>query len=353
MLTLTFPTNAELTEVVQEYEAQTQNYKGAEILPETDSMSQKIRWDERDRERGMTAPHTMDSDPKIDKRQGSKTHEYEPIPFKETDLMKESEILNARELGTLNGTINLSREIARIAKNRLDKTKARVEWLRWQTLRGQISINENGVKVTENFNVQNYVVLSDWDDLANAKIIRDVNRLALMFRGTGASPKGAKIFLNQTTMNWVLENQNEADIKGFQNSNYLNLTYSVDEVNKILTGRNLPTFEVYDEFWVDENNNEQFFIPDGEIVVVGARPGGQKVGDVRNTPSLHRVKNGMPAPGYFNVLEVNGRPAEQVGSVTISELGGSKNPKIENTGGQYCGTRLLYPRSVIHAVVAS
>lgn len=353
MLTLTFPTNAELTEVVQEYEAQTGNYKGAEILPETDSMSQKIRWDERDRERGMTAPHTMDSDPKVDKRQGSKTHEYEPIPFKETDLMKESEILNARELGTLNGTINLSREIAKIAKDRLDKTKARVEWLRWQTLRGQIQINENGVKVTENFNVQQYNVLSDWDDLANAKIVRDINRLSLMFKGTGASPKGAKIYLNQVTMNWVLENQNEADLKGFQNSNYLNLTYSVNEVNKILEARGLPTFDVVEDFWIDEDDNEQDFIPDGEIVVVGARPKGQKVGDVRNTPSLHRVKNGMPAPGYFNVLEVNGRPSEQVGSVTIAELGGSKNPKIENTGGQYCGTRLLYPRSVIRAVVAS
>lgn len=353
MLTLTFPTNAELNTVVQEYEAQTENYKGAEILPETESMSQKIQWDERDRERGMTAPHTMDSDPKLDKRQGSKTHEYEPIPFKESDLMKESEILKSRELGTLNGTINLSREIARIAKNRLDKTKARIEWLRWQTLRGQIAINENGVKVNETFGVQNYTVLSDWDDLANATIIKDVNRLALMFRGTGASPRGAKIYLNQTTMNWVLENQNQNDLKGFQNSNYLNLTYSVEEVNKILTARNLPTFEVYDEFWIDEDDNEQFFIPDAEIIVVGARMKGQKVGDVCTTPSLHRTKNGMPAPGYFNLLEVNGQPSEQVGSVTIQQLGGAKNPKIENTGGQYCGTRLIFPRSVIHSQVAS
>lgn len=353
MLTLTFPTNAELTEVIQEYEAQTENYKGAEILPEVDSMSQKIQWDERDRDRGMTAPHSMDTDPKIDKRQGSKTHEYEPIPFKEMDIMKEKEILKARELGTLNGTINLSREIARIAKNRHDKTKTRIEWLRWQTLRGEFHINENGVKVDETFPVQQYTVLTDWDDLANAKIIRDMNRIALMFKGTGASPKGAKAYLNPVTMNWILENQNAADLKGFQNSNYLNLTYSVEEVNKILTGRGFPTFEVNEDFWIDEDNNENYFIPDGEIIVVGARPKGQKVGDVCNTPSLHRNKNGMPAPGYFNILEVNGRPAEQVGSITISEIGASSNPKIANTGGQYTGTRLIYPRSVIHAVVAS
>ena len=353
MLTLTFPTNAELTEVIQEYEAQTDNYKGAEILPETDSMSQKIQWDERDRDRGMTAPHAMDSDPKIDKRQGSKTHEYEPIPFKESDLMKEKEILKSRELGTLNGTINLSREIAKIAKDRRDKTKTRIEWMRWQTLRGELHINENGVKVDEVFGVQQYVALTDWDDFANAKIIRDMNRIGLMFKGTGASAKGAKVHLNPITMNWILENQNASDLKGFQNSNYLNLSYSVDEVNKILTARGLPTFEVNEDFWIDENDSEYYFIPDGEIFVVGARPKGQKIGDVCNTPSLHRNKNGMPAPGYFNILEVNGHPAEQVGSITMSAIGASSNPKIVNTGGQYCGTRLIYPRSVIRGKVAS
>lgn len=353
MLTLTFPTNAELNEVVQEYEAQPDAYIGKDILPETESYAQKVRWDERDRDRGMTAPHTMDSDPRIDKRQGSKTHEYEPIPFKETDIMKESEILKSRELGTLNGTINLSREIARIAKNRLDKTKARIEWLRWQTLRGQISINENGVKVQQTFPVQTYTIVNDWNDFENAMPLKDLNAIKLMFRGTGASAKGAKVYLNQTTANWLLENQNMDDLKGFQNTNFLNLAFSIEEVNKILVARSLPTIEVYDEFYIDEADDEQLFIPDAEIIVVGARPGGQKVGDVVNTPSLHRVKNGMPAPGYFNILEVNGRPSEQVGSVTISELGSSKNPKIENTGGQYGGTRLKFPRSVIKSQVAS
>lgn len=353
MLTLTFPTNAELNTVVEEYSVQPDNYIGKDILPETESFAQKVRWDERDRDRGMTAPHTMDGDPKIDKRMGSKTHEYTPIPFKETDVLKESEILQARELGTLNGTLNLSREIARIAKNRHDKTKARIEWLRWQTLRGQITINENGVKVSETFPVQSYNVVNDWDDLEDATPLKDFNAIKLMFRGTGASPKNAQVYMNQTTANWLLENQNPNDLKGFQNSNFVNLAFSVDELNKILTGRGLPNIIVYDEFYVDESNDEQLFIPDAEIIVVGARPGGQKVGDVLNTPSLHRTQNGMPAPGYFNILEVNGKASEQVGSVTISELGSSKNPKIENTGGQYGGTRLIFPRSVIKSQVAS
>lgn len=352
-LTLSYPTNHQLDTVVQEYVVQTENFRGVEILPENEAMTQKVRWDEKDRDRGMTAPHVMGTDTKIDKRPGSKTREYEPIPFKESDVMKENEILRARELGTLNQTIDLNRAVGEMVKSRMDKTKIRMEWLRWQTLRGEINVSENGVKVNESFPVQNYTVVNDWNDLENATPLKDLNQIKLMFRGTGASAKGAKIWLNQTTANWLLENQNPDDLKGFQNSNYLNLAFSIEEVNKILTARSLPTIEVYDEFAVDEDDNEELFIPDAEIIVVGARPGGQKVGDVCLTPSLHRQKGGLPAPGYFSILEVNGKPTTGSMTVTLAELGAGSNPSFKTTGGVYGGTRLIYPRSVIRSQVAS
>jgi hypothetical protein len=352
-LLLTFPTNAELNEVVQEYVADTENFTGAQILPETDTYAQKIQWDERDRDRGATAPHVMGTDPKLDTRQGSKTHEFDPIPFKETDLLKEDEILKARELGTINNTLDLGREIARIAKNRLDKTRIRVEMMRWQALKGSLTINENGVKISETFPVQSHSPLVDWDNLSTATPLRDFNALKLKFRGTGASARGAKAYMNQVTVNWLLENQNEADLKGFQNSNFTNLAYSVDELNKIFSGRGLPEIIVNEDFWIDENDQEQLFLGDGEVVVVGQRMGGQKVGDVQRTPSLHLDKNGRPAPGYFSIIEVNGQPSDVVGSVSMGQLGKSKNPKVEITGGVYCGARLIYPRSVIKMIAAS
>jgi hypothetical protein len=352
-LVLTFPTNAELDLVVQDYVAQTDSFAGAEILPEAESMAQKVRWDERDRDAGATAPHVMGTDPKTDKRQGSKTHEYEPIPFKETDLLKEDEILRARELGTMNNRLDLSREIARIAKNRLDKTRIRMEILRWQTLRGEIDIDENGVVVHEEFPIQSHNPLVDWDNLATAKPLADFNSMKLKFRGTGASAQGAEAWMNQTTASWLLENQNEADLKGFQNGNFTNLAYSIEELNKILAARGLPTIRVYDEGYIDKNDNFVNFLDDAEVILVGKRPGTQKPGDWMKTPSLHVDKNGMPAPGFFSIIEVNGQPSEKVGTVTIAQLGASKNPKIEITGGVYGGTRLLFPKSVIRMLAAS
>ncbi len=350
-LVLTYPSNHELDMVVQEYVVQTENFRGAEILPETEAMTQKVRWDEKDSDRGMTLPHVMGTDPKIDKRPGSKTREYEPIPFKESDVMKENEILRARELGTLNQTINLSRAVAEMVSSRMDKTKIRVEWLRWQTLRGAIALNENGVKVEETFPVQSYTPLIGWDQLATATPLLDINAIKLKFRGTGASANGAQIWMNQTTANWLLENQNDADLKGFQNTNYLNLAFSIEQVNKILVARGLPTIEVYDETWIDEAGDSQLFIPDGEIIVVGKRPGNQKIGDFCSTPSMHRLKNGLWAPGYFSLLEVNGKPSTGSMSISLQELGSGSNPSFKTTGGIYGGTRLIFPRSVIHSVV--
>ncbi len=352
-LTLTYPTNNELDLVVQEYTAQTEGFIGAEILPEEDHYTQKVRWDEMDADRGMTAPHTMGGDPKVDKRPGSKTREYEAIPFKETDMLKENEILRARELGTQNGVINLDREITRIAKARMDKTKIRVEHTTWQCLRGTLSINENGVILNETFPVQQYDTLVPFSTVATATPLKDFNAVKLLFRGTGASAKGAKAYLNETTFNWLLENQNANDLKGFQNQNFVHLPYSLEEINKILVARALPTLVSYDEGYIDEDGNNQTFIQDGEIIVVGVRPKGQKVGAWAKTPSLHRELNGNAAPGYFSFLEVNGQPNQGATSVNMTALGMGKNPKIEHTGGVYGGPLLRFARSVVRMYVGA
>lgn len=352
-LLLTYPTNNELDLVVQEYTAQTDTFIGAEILPEEEQDTQKVRWDEMDADRGMTAAHAMGSDPKTDKRPGSKTREFEPIPFKESDVLKENEILRGRELGTQNGVINLDREITRIAKARMDKTKIRVEHTRWQCLRGTLAINENGVIVNETFPVQSYDTLVPFSTVATATPLKDFNAAKLLFRGTGASAKGAKAYLNETTLNWMLENQNANDLKGFQNQNFVHLPYSVDEINKVLTSRSLPTLVSYDEGYIDENGVYQTFIQDGEIIIVGARPKGQKVGGWAMTPTLHRNKNGMPAPGYFSILEVNGQPNPGATNVDMTALGMGKNPKLEHTGGVYGGPLLRFPRSVIRMWVGA
>jgi hypothetical protein len=179
MITYRFPTNVSLTEVTQDYVIQRENLLGIKLMPFVRRDTQIIEWDELDFEIGMTAPHNMNTDPKIGGRPGSKTHKYTPLFFKETDLLKESDFLMPRAMGTLGGVIDMSAEIARTTKARTDKNFLRAEYLVWQTLKGRLQYNENGVRVDETFPVQTQNALVDWDEFVTATIIADFQAMAL------------------------------------------------------------------------------------------------------------------------------------------------------------------------------
>ena len=346
-ITYKYPTNVALDMVTQEYVAQTEKLRGEELMPFADTETQVVQWDELDSERGMTAPHVMGSDPIIDTRPGSKTREFKPIPFKETDLVKENELLNARQFGTLGGVVDLNPLCGRIAKARVDKNRLRAEWTRWQAFRGQLSIVENGVVINESFPIQQYTPLIPFDDRANATILREWNTIKTMYRGTGASARGAVAVGNTVTISAILENANKDDLQGFRNENFRNTSYDVTETNKIFAARGLPTLEENDEGYIDEAGNFQTWLEDGELIIFGSRPAGQALGKWLMTPTLHRIQNGMPAPGMFEIIEVNGQPSAGSQMVNMIQLGQHKNPKIEITGGLYGGPVLYYPRSII------
>jgi len=342
-----FPTNVSMTEVTQEYVVEREKLLGLQIAPFEPHMTQRVQWDELDSERGMTAPHNMESDPKIDRRPGSKLREYEAIPFKQTDVITEKELLRARQFGTLGGVVDLHDIVGRTMKARVDKTYLRAEWCIWQALMGELEIEENNVYVHEFFPVQVYNVVVDWDEFGTATPLRDFNAVKLLFRGTGASGKEATAYMNSTTINWLLENTNASDIQGFKGENFANLQFSLEDLNKILKKRGLPQIEEYDGGYIDEAGDYQTFIPDGEVVVIGKRPAAQKVMTFAMTPSLHLEKNGQPVPGFFSILEVNGHGNPGVLEVSSAELGAGKNPRLEITGGVYGGPRMPYPRSIV------
>lgn len=348
-ITYKYPTNVALDMVTQEYVAQTEKLRGEELMPFEDSETQVVQWDELDAERGMTAPHVMGTDPKIDTRPGSKLREFEPIPFKETDLIKENELLRARQFGTLGGVVDLNAVCGRIAKARVDKNRLRAEWTRWQAMRGQLSMFENGVRINESFPIQQFTPVIPWDDRAASFILRDTNAIKRMFRGTGASIKGAVAFGASETISAIIENNNPDDLGKFHGDNYNEATYSVEDANKLFSKRGLFTLVEMDENegWIDEDGDFQPWLAPGELIIVGTRPKGQKIGGWKMTPTLHRIKNGMPAPGMFEIIEVNGQPSSGSQMVNMVQLGQSKNPKIEITGGLYGGPVLYYPRSII------
>lgn len=348
-----FPRNVALDEVTQEVVRDREKLIGQTILPFVEKDTQLVEWDELDHEQGMTAVHTMGADAKIANRPGSKTHQYKPIPHKEEELIKEDEMLNARQLGTLGGVINLNDLVMERFNAGIGKDWIRAEWEIWQALRGRLQIDEDGVLVDEIFPIQTFDAVADgiggvyYTDLDDSTPLADDDKIALMFRNTGATANGAKEYMNKATLNTLLRNKNANDIRGF-NEGLRSILFDLPSLNKMRTARSLPEIVVYDEGWEDKNENFKLFIPDGESIIVGKRMPGQMVGDFLLTATFHRRKNGKPAPGFFAFVTVNGKGNPNgMTSVSLDELGASGNPKVGVLHGFYGGPRLKYPRSII------
>jgi major capsid protein E len=349
MLTYTFPTNFELDLLAQELVIDPAAFIGVgRLAPVRDFLTQRVQWEQLDLERGMTAPHNMETDPKIDTRPGATLREYDPIAFKESDLVKEKELLRAREIGTINNVVSLDRLIARIMAARRLKTWVRMEWAIWAMFGGALAIDENGVKVSETFPVQTFATVVPWATHATATPLLDIINACLKFRGTGASGQGGVIYINQTDLNDLLQNKNNDDLWGFRGTNFVSLTYSLEQVNAILSGRGLPTIELYDQGYIAANGIWTPFIANGHPVLLGKRvQKGQVVANFASTPSMHRTVNGLWAPGYFSILEINGGPNTGAALVNADAMGNAANPNLKITGGIYGGPILWYPLSVI------
>lgn len=348
LVTVQYPTNFELFELAREYSVNRNAFIGlSKYAPLKESFVQRVVWQQKDILRGYTAPHVMGTDPKVDTRLGAVEREYTPIAWKESDVLGEKEILRAAEIGTIGGVMNLDREAAQVMQDRMDKTFISQEIAIWQMFAGRLLINENGVKVDEPFPVQTAQTTVPWSDHANATIIKDLQAWALLFKGTGAKAAGATIPINQKTLNDVLNNKNDDDLWGFRGPSFVSLTYSLDQVNNILTARGLPNFELYDEGYVDAAEEFQDFISDGHPMIMGKRPAGQTIASFMTTPSMHRRQDGKFAPGYFSIINANGQPNVGSASIDLETLGADPNPRLKLTGGIYGGPVLWYPRSVI------
>lgn len=347
-LVLKFQTNREMDVTTQEYQRDSSTYLGMKLAPIEEKMSQNVEWDEMDNDFGMTGVHTMDTDPKVKSRPGSKRKSFSPIPHKETELVKESELLNARALGTFGGVVNIEDLVGDAFKRGMGQDDVRIEWEIWQMFLGRLTINEPGYYLDEIFPIQSYDPLVPWDTLATAKPMADTDAIGQMFAGTGASGRGAVIYGNHFSITKLFQNKNADDLAGQVNENFRKTTYGLEDANKILDARGYPTFAEYDEGYYDANKSFVRFIPNGKFVCLGKRPVGQKIARYITTPSLHRTKNGMPAPGRFSFITVNGQPnMGGTTGVSLAQLGAGANPSIGVVHGVYGGPTATYPRSII------
>jgi hypothetical protein len=146
----------------------------------------------------------------------------------------------------------------------------------------------------DSYTFQSFVPAIPWSTAATATPIKNFRSLKVSFRGFGAQfGSEATFFANSTTMNALLNNENNADLFGRRQQG-LSTINNIQAVGDLFMGDNLPKLVEYDRGYKDDAGVFRTYLPDGVGVLIGRREGGQKVGEYQMT---RNVANGNFEPG--------------------------------------------------------
>lgn len=299
-----YPTAAELKEVEQELMPRLMLDRPIfELMPIVNVDSHIVEWEQEDNYLGLQQVRGLNGAPQSVKRVGGKRFQMTPGVYGEFIAIDEHELTTRRRYGSFSEPVDISDLVMRSFEQLLQRRLDRIEKIGWDLLStGTFSVsNSLGVVHTDTFTLQTHAG-SDWSVLATATPIKDNRDMVLKGRGKGVSfGRGARAFINRKTANLMLNNTNDADLHG-QRVGGGNTNITLEDINKVLIASDLPTYEVYDDGFLDDAGAFQPFIPDDKVVIAGRRTGGMRISDYAMT---RNANNPSMAPGAYTKVVDN------------------------------------------------
>lgn len=334
--TYQYPTNSELQLIDRELAAVlTEDDPLFKVMPMVDANAFDLMWDIPGNITGLTNLRGLNGQPGAVTRLGANRFKVRPGVYGEFLTIDEEEMTTRAQLGTYNIPVNvddLVRECQDQITNRRISLIRKVGWLLLATGTFSIVNTTTGIQHTDTFDPQDYNA-STWATVATATPLADFRAVKLLQRGHGVSfGKQATAFMNQTTFNYLTANTNAADLYGKRTAG-LAIPQGVVEVNAVLMNEDLPQIVIQDDGYLNDSSTFVNFIADNKVVVVGYRPGGQKIADFAMARNANNANVGA-GPYMF----VNDRTRGDARTVP---------PTIEVHGGFNGGPRLYYPTAIV------
>lgn len=336
MATYIYPANADLQQIAQEKQAVlTMDDPIFGEMPIVEVESHLLEWEQEDNFVGLQQVRGLNGQPGRVKAIGGKKYRMEPGVYGEFGTIDEEELTVRRQWGNPLAPVQIGDLVMRKQDQLLSRRIDRIRYIGWTLLAtGTFAVsNADGTVVhTDTFSLQTYAAGVAWSTIATAGPLGDFRAIKLKQRGKGCSfGAQAKAYMNQTTFNNMIANTNASDLAGRRTSG-LSTVLSLAQANELLLGEDLPQIVIYDEGYLDDAGSFQLFIPNGKAVIVGRRPGGQKIMDYAMT---RNASNPNLAPGaYMDVFE-NAKPPRS----------------IEVHDGHNGGPRIYFPSAVVIASV--
>lgn len=331
-----FPTNERLSEIAQDkMPALMANRPIFEHLPIKNIDESEVIWEQMDNYIGLQQLRGLNGAPSRVKKSGVSRYRMQPGYYGEDEMVDELELTRRRQPGTFGNPVSIEDLVLRIQDKLLQRRLDRIEQIGWTLLStGTFSVAtpDGGILHTDTWTFQTYTASVSWSTLATATPLQDFRTVKLKHRGHSVVfDKTARAYMNGTTYNYLVANNNSADLFGRRNAGLATIQ-NLTDVNGILLGDDLPTIVIYDQGYFDDNSSFQLFIPDNVVIVIGKRPAGQVLG---NYVMTRHASNPSLAPGAFMAVvdsADHGKPLPRDIQVIDAHNGG---PTIE------------YPSSVV------
>ncbi len=336
-MTLTYPSNAELMAIQQEFlPTLTLNDLAFQLMPIVTHDAAYVEWDQRDNFTGLQQIRGIDAEPPSVPNVGWKRWKMEPGVYGEWDSISEKAIVERRIPGTYNIPISIDDLVIEKQDYLLSRRIDRIRWLIWTLFTtGAFSCTgPNGnVLHAGAYNLQTATASPVWTNLTTSTPMSDLLAMLLKFRGISASfGPNSMMVMNRATANYLLMNNNPADL-GKQRGQYGSTLFSIDMVNELFLANGLPRLVIYEAgYYPDGGGAFVPFIPDGKVVIFGERPNGETMGEFQMT---RNAANPNAAPGPYTY-------------VTDSLDAGKPIPrKIRLDDGYNGGPALTFPRLIV------
>lgn len=300
-----YPTNAELDEIAQDLIPRLVADRPVfEIMPMRNVENYLVMWEQEDNYVGLQQVRGLGGMPPRVSRVGVKRFQMEPGVYGEHIPLDEVELTIRRQIGTFATTINVEDLVLKIQNQLLGRRLDRIESICWSLLvNGAFSVAgpSGAILHTDQYNVQTFSAIVPWGTAATSTPLADFRSVQLLARGHSIRfDSSSRAYMNQVTLNRLLNNSNVADVYG-RRTQGLGTINSIEQMNMLLAGDNLPKFYVYDEGYL---NDSGVFVPhlaDGVVIVVGRRTDGSPIGEYQMT---RNVNNANMAPGpYMRVID--------------------------------------------------
>lgn len=299
------PTSADLKEVSQALLPRlTQDDPFFDSFPIVEEDTDVLMWEQMTRfaglqqARGLGAEFPSVQPPRI------RRFTMRPGVYGEFVPIDEVQLTRRRRQGTFGTPASIDDLVGPAQQLALQRRLDRIRWIGWTTLTtGTFSVTgpTGAIVHTDSYDTQDVTAAVAWSNLTSSTPLHDMRQAQILSRGYSIDfGSRAKAFMNRSTFNYLMGNRNNNDFWG-RRLQYGQTVNSLDAINTVLMGEDLPQLVIYDltylnEADADEDKTPQLLIPTGKVVILGVRPGGEKLGDYAMTKNANNP--GM-APGAF------------------------------------------------------